>query len=324
MRYLTLPALLACACLLAGCEFGMDSSSGVCQVLPSSLDFGSVPVGSSDVESFVIENVGGGTLRGFVEGGSGDYSVTEGVGLFELGGGETRFVSVRFSPSTRGSRLATLDLGTDRCEGVLCSGVGTGPLCVVDPTSLEFGTVPLGDTSERTFTIRNVGEGILRGEVNESYPHFAILSGEGPFHLLFGQVLTVTVQFEPTSLGVHTATVNTGTACAQVACEGEGTEGPECVVSPEQLDFGYVLVGSYSDLSFGIRNIGGGTLFGFVYADCEEFTVISGAGEFYVGSGETHTVVVRFAPTSAGSAYCTVETNTAACSNVLCGGIGFE
>lgn len=316
--------LIGTACLLHGCELGTDPSGPVCTVTPTALNFGTVPVGSHTELSFVVKNAGSGTLAGTVSGSLGDYSIEAGDGSFSLDSGESWLVTVRFSPSAGGPRSGSVDLGTDRCSTVGCSGTGSvGPICEVDPTSLDFGVVAVGSFSDQTFRIRNTGDGVLTGHVSENYEHYSILSGDGPFSLVHGQTLTVTVEFEPTSTGIKTASVNTGTPCANVACTGVGGDAPICQLNPAELDFGSIQVGSHSDLSFEITNIGGGTLAGFVHFACTDYSIVSGDGVFSLEAAEKHTVVVRFSPTAPGVHTCTVETETSLCSEVPCTGAAF-
>jgi len=316
--------LIVSACYLHGCELGTDPSGPECTVTPVNLSFGTVTVGDHADLSFVVKNVGSGTLEGFVSVNRSDYSIEAGDGGFSLAADESWLVTVRFSPSAGGLRIGSVDLGTDRCSTVGCSGTGSeGPVCEVDPTNLDFGVVAVGSYSDRTFHIRNTGDGVLTGNVSEAFPHYSILGGDGPFALVFGQTLTVTVQFEPTSTGVKTAAVNTGTQCANVACTGVGGDAPVCQLNPPELDFGSILVGTYSDLSFEIVNIGGGTLTGFVHATCDDYSIVSGDGAFSLDAAEKHTVVVRFSPTVPGAQTCTVETATELCSEVPCTGAAF-
>ncbi|MCK4511960.1 choice-of-anchor D domain-containing protein [bacterium] len=316
--------LVGSACLLQGCELGTGASGPECLVTPAALSFGTVSVGSHADLSFVVKNVGIGILEGFVGGDHGDYSILGGDGSFSLESGVSWLVTVRFSPTAGGPRIGSVDLGTERCSTVGCFGTGSvGPSCEIEPTSLDFGVVAVGSFGVQTFQIGNTGDGVLTGHVSEDYPHYSILGGDGPFSLIYGQTVTVTVEFEPTSTGIKTAAVNTGTPCANVACTGVGGEGPVCQLNPADLDFGSVLVGSYGDLPVEITNIGGGTLTGFVYADCTDYSIMSGAGAFSLGATETHTIMVRFSPTTPGVHTCTVETGTDLCSDVPCNGVAF-
>jgi hypothetical protein len=119
-------------------------------------------------------------------------------------------------------------------ESTFCAGIGgtagidpcaQPPVCQVFPTSLDFGTVVIGDPPEtRTFAITNTGGGNLEGTVGESCDHYAITdpAGGGPYSIPSGDSLVVTVEFDPTSGGPQECYVSTGTECAEdVHCTGE-------------------------------------------------------------------------------------------------------
>ncbi len=96
-----------------------------------------------------------------------------------------------------------------------------------------------------------------------------------------------------------------------------------CSVTPTTIDFGNVPLGSTRDETFTIANVGnGGLVAGTVSESCGEFSIVAGDGDFSLGSGQSHDVTVRFAPTSPGTKNCTIETGTAACSDVTCTGTG--
>ncbi|MGB3093537.1 MAG: choice-of-anchor D domain-containing protein, partial [Candidatus Zixiibacteriota bacterium] len=110
---------------------------------------------------------------------------------------------------------------------------GTGeeaPACGVDPTSLDFGTVTVGGSSDMTFDISNTGGGTLSGTVSEACADYSLL-GDVAYSLTAGQSKTFTVRFAPTSAGVKNCTVETGNgACVDVSCTGTGEEGPEYIL----------------------------------------------------------------------------------------------
>lgn len=161
-RSVIVAALLLSVALLAGCELGMESSLPECSVTPSSLSFGAVPLGGDAYLSFHIENLGTGSLAGFVSEDSIYYSIFCGGGSFSLTEEQSLLVRVRFAPTTAGTHACTVDLGSARCSGVACIGTGgTGPICEVNPDTLDFGNVPVGSFFDRAFNIRNVGDGTL-------------------------------------------------------------------------------------------------------------------------------------------------------------------
>jgi hypothetical protein len=101
--------------------------------------------------------------------------------------------------------------------------------CDVFPTSVAFGTVPVGEWKDTTFVIRSTGGGEISGSVSESCDHYSIVSGGGPYSIAAGDSLVVTVRFGPTAEGTHTCTIETGDdVCQDVFMSG--TYGPEPLI----------------------------------------------------------------------------------------------
>ena len=137
-------------------------------------------VGFCEDTTFTITNIGGGTLDGVVSETCDHYSIVSGGGAYSLGAGEFVTVTVRFEPTSAGTHNCTIETGTALCEDVSCTGVGEDlPSCSVDPTSLDFGTVTIGEFADSTFTITNIGGGTLDGAVSETCDHYSIVSGGG-------------------------------------------------------------------------------------------------------------------------------------------------
>lgn len=70
-------------------------------------------------------------------------------------------------------------------------------------------------------------------------------------------------------------------------------------VSPPSLDFGSLAVGQSTNLTFTVRNAGAGTLSGAASVGLP-FSIVSG-GTYSLGSNQSQTVTVRYAPTAAGN-----------------------
>lgn len=214
------------------------------------------------------------------------------------------------------------------CAVVLSCSKGSSPPTAPPPTAecslstsaLDFGTVDVGQTADRTFTISNTGSGTLSGTVTSPSAVFTIVRGAS-FNLAGGSADTVLVRFAPTQAGTASCTLSTGTSCSSVACSGAGqTPTPGCQVSAASLDFGTVTVGQSADASFTISNTGSGTLTGTVTSPLAAFTIVRGAS-YSLAGGEADTVTVRFTPTQAGIASAAVSTGTT-CSSVACTGAG--
>jgi len=95
---------------------------------------------------------------------------------------------------------------------------------------------------------------------------------------------------------------------------------PGCSVTPTELDFGEVGVGTFADLPFTVRNTGGGMLTGAVSANCDGFSIVSGEGPYALGAAESLEVIVRFEPPAYGVYACAIETGSELCTDVACGG----
>ncbi len=96
-------------------------------------------------------------------------------------------------------------------------------VCDVLPTALDFGSVAVGGSADRSFTIRNAGEDSLAGTVTEACGVYSIVAGSGPFNLAPNESLAVAVRFSPTAEGTFPCTIETGAAlCTEVECTGVG------------------------------------------------------------------------------------------------------
>ncbi len=315
---------------LSYCTFEVGEPGEKCAVSPTSLDFGTVAPGASADLSFTITNNGSAALSGTVGEPCDGYSIVSGGGSYSLSAGQSRTVVVRFEPASCGVHACTVETGNGACSDVSCAGEGGGAACELSATSLDFGTVELGSSEDLTFTLTNTGCATLDGAITESCEEFAVVTGGGPYSLQMGEVLTVVVRFSPQSAGARACAIETGltgSACSAVGCVGRGGEVPaSCGVSPAGLSFGAVAVGASADLSFTITNTGMATLSGTLAkstgGDCGDFSIVSGAGPYALGPGESLTASVRFTPGSCGPKSCAIETGADACSDVACTGEG--
>ena len=93
----------------------------ICQGSPISLNFDTVCVGSYLDTTFIITNIGAGTLSGSVSESGDDFSLV-GAASYSLGAGESDTFTVRFDPQSLGSKICTTETGNDLCSDVSCTG----------------------------------------------------------------------------------------------------------------------------------------------------------------------------------------------------------
>jgi hypothetical protein len=316
--------------ILTGTDCSNVSCSGTgiepppeCVVDPDTLDFGAVDVGNFDTMSFDITNTGFGTLSGTMSESCLYFDILSG-GTYSLTNGQSQTVTIIFFPGAAGTHTCTIETGNGLCVDVFCTGTGgSPPTCLVDPDTLDFGTVLVGSLLDTTFIITNTGGDTLSGDVSHACTDYSIISGAGPYSLAADETLEVTVRFEPGSAGLKECTIETGNGlCTDVYCSGTGEELPVCVVEPDTLDFGIVIVGDSLYQQFDIINAGGGILSGSVSDTCTYFDVVAGAGPYGLAAGETLHVTVRFKPGANGSFECWVETGAPECPDVYSTGDG--
>ncbi len=164
-------------------------------VSPNSHAYGSVPVGTSKVQTFAVRNVGGASLKvsstKLTGGESGEFAITQGGGSFTLAPGATRNLEVAFEPSSSGPKDTTLRVESNDSDekrfDVPLSGTGTGsPEIDVAPRPHDYGEVVVGATESQTFTIRNVGAADLEitaaSLVGGDAKEFTIAASRHPVH----------------------------------------------------------------------------------------------------------------------------------------------
>jgi hypothetical protein len=108
-------------------------------VTPPSLNFGSIPVGTTADMSFTVTNSGEGTLTGSASTSATGFSIVGG-GSFSLGAGAGQSVTVRFNPPSAAvwsGNVAFTSNGGDASPSVTGTGVNPGSITVNSPNGGE-------------------------------------------------------------------------------------------------------------------------------------------------------------------------------------------
>jgi hypothetical protein len=238
-------------------------------VEPTSIDFGAVLLGRSVDEAVTVRNTGTANL-GVSKVQSSDLAfLLVGDSAFELEPGTLKTLAIQFSPTVSGQAQASLTVESNDSSRphvtVPLSGIGvTAPEIAVQPTSLDFGTVTIGESLELTLTVSNSGGSPLRvSDVQTSDPAFAVV-GDTQFEVGAGTARVVVVRYTPTVEGPAQGTLsipsNAQSSDAQVALAGTGkpvmVEGPHIVLEPQQLNFGSVPIGQTPRILLTVKNLG--------------------------------------------------------------------
>ncbi len=287
---------------------------------PTSFTFAStVAGGSSAAQDFVLRNTGGVTTSTITVslGGTNmsEFAITANTCGATLAAGATCTISVQSRPATAGAKSGSLNAsaGAGVTASAMLSGSGLTPATLsLSPTSHSYGNVVVGQTGSRTFTITNSGDVATTVAVggNAGGP-FTLGTSTCSAPLAAGGSCTIVVNFTPSAAGpisgMFTATAGAATAMASIS--GTGIPPAQLTITPTTRDYGSVITGANTDLTFTVGNSGGATSgavsFSLGGADASQFAVVAGgtcvSGSTTLSPAATCTVVLRFAPTTSGS-----------------------
>ena len=209
--------------------FELTDDGGQGSISPTSLDFGSVPVGiTSPAQTVTFTNNSTFQTTVSLVNTTGDFTVSNNGCTAPVKGGASCAVAVTFTATALGARTGTLNIGSG-AQTLTATLTGNGiPDLTLSASSLDFGSVDVGASTNRTFTINNTTA------TNISMPALAV-SGDFSATSNCGASIAansscvVTVKFSPTVYGPRTGTLisaNTAAAYAllNVALTGNGLD----------------------------------------------------------------------------------------------------
>ncbi|MBO0868937.1 MAG: choice-of-anchor D domain-containing protein [Micromonosporaceae bacterium] len=305
--------------------------------LSGSLDFGTVPRGSSATRSVTVSNTGTATLDvldvAMDSGSDPAFSVLPNPGTPQsLAPGSSIDYTVKFAPpgnAASGTRNGTLKVTTtDLLAGVStlpATGKVGAPTITVSPAILDFGTVPRGTAAHLTVTVHNNGDGDLtvNGLSFTGDPGFSIEPQPGtPQTVPPGSTVDFTATFtSPANSGaqtsnaiLHVASDDPGTPDLQVPATAS-IGAPHAVLSPGPLSFPDTCRNTTSSLTETVTNNGTAdltvTAVTVTGPDASSFTVLNApppATVIHPGSSFAYTVA--FTPTSGGAKTATLTVSS--------------
>ena len=193
------------------------------QVSATAIDFGTVAVGQSTTRTVVVSNVGTGKLVATPSVAWTEFTVESGGGTFTLRPGESRTITVRFTPSGVGVFNCALEFGSQP-EAVTLAGSGAnqnpGARGLLMPDTLSFGSLHVGTTATASFDLYSLGTTPLIVDVQSPCSDYQITQGGGPALLQPGDKITVTIVFSPTVPGPQSCVISVGPGIPEVGVSG--------------------------------------------------------------------------------------------------------
>lgn len=179
----------------------------------TSLNFGSVFVGSSSSQTVTLTNSGTAdvTISQVHVTGAG-FSTSGFTTPVTLNVGQVTALTIVFAPTVSGAANGSISVVSNAVNSAATIAVsGTGAqsqLIVLTPTPVDFGTVSVGSSSARTITLRNSGNTavtITQGSVSGS--GFTMTGLTIPLTLAAGHDQSFTAQFAPQAAGTVTGSI---------------------------------------------------------------------------------------------------------------------
>ena len=306
-------------------EFVFSSSV---TLAPTSLIFASQTVGTPSAAQPVTVHNGTAaavslTTPAITGTNSADFKVSSTTCTTSLAASASCTISVTFDPTATGTRNAALGI-TAGATALSASLTGTGAsatLPSVSPTSLTFASQTVGTTSAaQPVTVHNGTAAAVSlttpAITGTNSADFKVSSTTCTTSLAASASCTISVTFDPAATGTRTAAlgITVGTTAHSVSLTGTGasaTSGPVVSLSPTSVNFGSVLVGSTSNVSYvTLTNTGSSAL-----TISNAFTITgTNSGDFAfaglgtcpavgatVAAGGNCTVSVNFTPTATGA-----------------------
>jgi hypothetical protein len=328
---------ILCAGFVGGCAglvSGSKTTTGLAafQVNPTALNFGSVGVGKKATQTIAVANTGTmpvSITRATLS--NPQFSLT-GVTLpMSIGTGQSGNFTVGVTPSTAGALTATLTVqGSDGAApatvNLSATAVAPAPQISLSSTSVQFGTVGLGSTSNLNVTISNTGTADLTiSVVSLIGAEFSVSGITTPKTFTAGQSAPVTLTFKPIVGGAAAATLTITSNDAvnpttSVALTGTGSNAAfgQLQANPASVSFGSVSRGSNATQQVTVSNTGTDAVhISGIAVTGAGFSANGIATPFTLNAAATAILNVAFAPTAGGSASGSVTVTSDATNSPL-------
>jgi hypothetical protein len=286
---------------------GTGTTASTVTLAPSTLDFGSVEVGStSSFLSITVNNSNSSAVAVSSVIATAPFAIaTNSCGTASLAAETSCQIQVKFSPTQTGSASGTLTLIDDAGTQVVeLSGTGAASATdTLSSASLSFPVTVSGTTSAaRTVTLTNSGGVPLTGIAVSAGSQFQTSSTCGT-QLAAQSSCAISVVFAPTQVGKLTGTLSVADMLhtQSVALEGTAVAPPAFTVSPTSMTFSGRQVGVASTpQTLTVTNSGGAAManvgFQFSGVGAADYSIASTTCGAELASGASCTAQVGFTP----------------------------
>jgi hypothetical protein len=179
----------------------------------TSLDFGTVLVGTTFTQGVQVTNTGASSITFNSISATGDYSVANGscpAPGMALAANTSCMPQITFAPTQSGALAGTLSIATSATTlplTVALTGMGAQSHLQISPASLSFGEIAVGAPASQSLTLANTGTASITGVGLAVTGDYAVTVPCAVTTLTAGGSCSVTVTFTPTAIGVRNGTL---------------------------------------------------------------------------------------------------------------------
>jgi Cep192 domain 4/Abnormal spindle-like microcephaly-assoc'd, ASPM-SPD-2-Hydin/HYDIN/CFA65/VesB-like, Ig-like domain len=278
---------------------------------PSSVNFGSLLVGSSGSVSVTLSNAGTAPVTISAASITGTGFAMTGLSVPQsINPGQTSSFTATFAPTSAGSASGSVSItsnapGSPLTIALTGSATATQAQLTISPTPVAFNNVNVGSSATQSVTLANTGNASLNITAASITGSGYSMSLAAPLTINAGQNSTFTVKFAPTSAGSASGSIsitsNAPGSPATIPLSGTGVQA-QIVASPTSVSFGNVADGNTNSQPVTLTNNGNATLtFSQVTVTGAGFSVTGLTTSTTIAAGSGITFNAVFAPTSAGT-----------------------
>jgi len=299
-------AVLAIPLVATGAGLGSLTSA------PSSLNFGSVQVVTPKTVSATLTNAGSSSVTLSQANVTGVGFTVSGLNVPAiLAAGQSKTLSVTFTPQSAGSASGSLSIVSDASNTSLAiplsATTATAGALSTSDSSLDFSSVQVGSTNTLSETLTNTGgANVTVTQANASGTGFRVTGLSLPLTLRAGQSFTFGAVFAPTSGGSATGSISVVSDASNpaltISMAGTATVSGQLAVSPAIMSFGSVTVGQSKSLTASLTASGSSITITDASMSTSEFKVSGLALPVTLAAGKSVSFTVSFAPQSSGAA----------------------
>ena len=278
---------------------------------PGQLAFGSINAGSSSSKSVTVTNTGNTNVTiSQITASARDMNTSGITTPLALAPGQAKVMNVSFSPSTAenvtGNVTVTSSQGSSAVIAV--SGTGVQAALGLNPSSVAFGSVPVGSANSQTVQVSNPGTGMLTiSQVNAAGSGFSANGITLPLSLNPGATSSLNVQYLPTAAGTVPGSLsivsNAPSSPNTLALSGTGVAAIRTLAfTRTSIGFGNVATAGSVSQNVGITNTGNSDVtISQIISSGTGFGVNGASTPVTLSPSQTLTIAPSFSPASAGS-----------------------